>query len=84
MSPWIVLAIGINSVLVLTFVFLALRWRPGATSIALGLQGTSNVIQFGEYLTIGGVQSLLIMALLFVAGPAWSAWWTARHARHVT
>ena len=166
MSPWIVLAIGINSVLVLVFVFLAVRSRPGATAIALGLihlllaaamsvapwrsffdpdyfgfglglfqfekraatlptailfswaassafilasgtrkralwvvaigdllfalnqlagllvqPGTSNVIQFGEYLTISGVQALAIMASLFVLGPAMSAWWTARRAR---
>ena len=43
--------------------------------------GTSNVIQFGEYLTISGLQSIAIMAALFVLGPVWSAWWTARRAR---
>ena len=162
MSPWIVLAIGINSVLLITFVFLAIRSRPGATAIALGLvhlllaaamsvapwrsffdpdyfgfglglfqfekraatlptailfswaassafilangtrgralwvvavgdllfalnqlaslfrPGASNVIQFGEYLTISGLQSIAIMAVLFVLGPAVSAWWAAR------
>ena len=43
--------------------------------------GTSNVIQFGEYLTISGVQALAIMAVLVVLGPAMSAWWSARRAR---
>ena len=40
--------------------------------------GSSNDIQFGEHLTITGVQALLIMAALFVGGPAFSAWWAAR------
>jgi hypothetical protein len=166
MSPWIVLAIGVNTVLVLIFASLAIRSRPGAIAIALGLvhlllaaafsvapwrsifdpgyfgfglglfqferraatlptailfswaacsafilgsgrrdralwlvasgdllfalnqlaslflqPSAANVIQFGEYLTISGMQSLAIMAAFFVVGPAWSAWWTARRAR---
>ena len=49
----------------------------------LGLMqsGSDNVIQFGEYLTIRGLQALLLMGILFVGGPALSAWWTARNAR---
>jgi len=49
----------------------------------LGLTTSSaeNDIQFGEYLTIHGVQALLIMAILFVVGPAISAWWAGTHVR---
>ena len=49
----------------------------------LSQPSTNNVIQFGEYLTIRGLQSLAIMAVLFVLGPVWSAWWTAQRAPSV-
>ena len=37
-------------------------------------------IQFGEHLTISGLQAAIIMAVLFVGGPALSAWWSGRRA----
>jgi hypothetical protein len=43
--------------------------------------GSSNDIQFGEYLTIRGFQALLIMGILLVGGPAFSAWWAGTKAR---
>jgi hypothetical protein len=46
--------------------------------------GTGGNIQFGEHLTIGGLQAALIMAALFVGGPALSAWWTGRRALRPT
>jgi hypothetical protein len=49
--------------------------------IGLVQPGTSNDIQFGEYLTIRGLQALVIMGVLFVGGPAFSAWWTGMRAR---
>jgi hypothetical protein len=48
--------------------------------LSLFQQGDRNDIQFGEHLTIGGLQALLIMAALFVGGPAVSAWWSGRRA----
>ena len=42
--------------------------------------GTGGNIQFGEHLTISGLQAALIMAVLFVGGPALSAWWSGRRA----
>jgi hypothetical protein len=42
--------------------------------------GSGGDIQFGEYLTISGLQSLLLMAVLFVGGPAFSAWWSGKRA----
>jgi hypothetical protein len=50
--------------------------------VSLAREGGGE-IQFGEHLTIGGIQALLIMALLFVGGPSWSAWWAGRRARRV-
>jgi hypothetical protein len=44
-------------------------------------QAGSNDIQLGEHLTIGGFQALAIMAILFVGGPALSAWWAGTRAR---
>jgi len=46
--------------------------------------GSGNAIQFGEHLTISGSQALLIMAVLFVGGPAFSAWWSGRRALQTT
>jgi hypothetical protein len=46
--------------------------------------GSGNAIQFGEYLTITGFQALLIMAVLFVGGPAFSAWWSGKRAIQAT
>ena len=46
--------------------------------------GSGNAIQFGEHLTISGFQALLIMAVLFVGGPAFSAWWSGRRALQAT
>jgi hypothetical protein len=43
--------------------------------------GSSNDIQFGEYLTIRGFQALLFMGILLVGGPAFSAWWAGTKAR---
>ena len=40
-----------------------------------------NDIQFGEYLTIRGLQAAAIMAVIFVAGPAISAWFAGERAR---
>ncbi len=42
--------------------------------------GSGGEIQFGEHLTIGGLQAALIMAALFVGGPAISAWWSGKRA----
>jgi hypothetical protein len=42
--------------------------------------GSGNAIQFGEHLTISGLQALVIMAVLFVGGPAISAWWSGKRA----
>ena len=52
--------------------------------VSLFQSGNDNIIQFGEYLTIRGLQALLIMAILFVGGPAISAWWASVRAREVT
>ncbi len=49
--------------------------------LSLFQSGSRNDIQFGEHLTISGLQALLIMAVLFVGGPAVSAWWSGRRAR---
>jgi hypothetical protein len=46
--------------------------------------GSGSDIQFGEHLTISGFQALLIMAVLFVGGPAFSAWWSGRRALRAT
>jgi hypothetical protein len=46
--------------------------------------GSGNAIQFGEHLTISGLQAMLIMAVLFVGGPAFSAWWSGRRALQAT
>jgi hypothetical protein len=165
MTPWIALALGTNLVYWAVFVYLAVRHRPGASAVALGMMhmllaaafsvapfrsfvdpaypgfglgilhfegrtatlptallllwalgsamilasgargralwvvaigdtlfalnqllslfqpGNRNDIQFGEHLTISGLQALLIMAVLFVGGPAFSAWWSGRRAR---
>jgi hypothetical protein len=48
--------------------------------LSLFQEGSRSDIQFGEHLTIGGLQSLLIMAVLFVGGPAFGAWWSGRRA----
>ena len=42
--------------------------------------GSGSDIQFGEHLTISGFQAVLIMGVLFVGGPALSAWWSGRRA----
>jgi hypothetical protein len=47
----------------------------------LARSGSGSDIQFGEHLTITGFQALLIMAVLFVGGPALGAWWSGRRAR---
>jgi len=47
----------------------------------LARSGGGGAIQFGEHLTISGFQALLIMAVLFVGGPALGAWWSGRQAR---
>ena len=49
--------------------------------LGLTTSGADNDIQFGEYLTIHGLEAVLIMAILFVGGPAISAWWAGVHAR---
>jgi len=46
----------------------------------LARSGGGGDIQLGERLRIGGSQALLIMAVLFVGGPALSAWWSGRRA----
>ena len=46
--------------------------------------GSGNAIQFGEPLTISGFQALVVMAVLFVGGPAFSAWWSGRRALQAT
>jgi len=48
--------------------------------LSLFQPGSRNDIQFGEHLTIGGAQALLIMAVLFVGGPALGAWWSGKRA----
>jgi hypothetical protein len=52
--------------------------------IDLARSGSGGDIQFGEHLTISGFQALLIMAVLFVGGPAVSAWWSGRRALQAT
>ena len=47
----------------------------------LARSGGGGAIQFGEHLTISGFQALLIMAVLFVGGPALGALWSGRRAR---
>jgi hypothetical protein len=42
--------------------------------------GSGGNIQFGEHLTISGLQAAIIMAILFVGGPALSAWWSGKRA----
>jgi hypothetical protein len=42
--------------------------------------GSGGNIQFGEHLTISGLQAAVIMAILFVGGPALSAWWSGKRA----
>ena len=46
----------------------------------LARSGGGGQIQFGEHFTISGVVALAIMAILFVGGPALSAWWSGRRA----
>ena len=52
--------------------------------LSLFQPGNRNDIQFGEHLTISGLQALLLMAVLFVGGPAFSAWWSGKRARRAT
>jgi hypothetical protein len=42
--------------------------------------GAGSDIQFGEHLTISGLQAAVIMAILFVGGPAFGAWWSGKRA----
>src|SRR5262245_7065160 len=51
--------------------------------VSLAREGGGE-IQFGEHLTIGGVQALPLMAVLFVGGPTLSAWWAGNRARRAT
>jgi hypothetical protein len=51
--------------------------------VSLAREGGGQ-IEFGEHLTIGGVQALLLMAILFVGGPMLSAWWAGNRARRAT
>ena len=46
----------------------------------LARSGGGGNIQFGEHFTISGTVALAIMAILFVGGPALSAWWSGRRA----
>ena len=52
--------------------------------VDLARSGSGGDIQFGEHLTISGFQALVIMAVLFVGGPAVSAWWSGRRALRAT
>jgi hypothetical protein len=52
--------------------------------LSLFQPGNRNDIQFGEHLTISGLQALVIMGILFVGGPAFSAWWSGRRAIQAT
>jgi hypothetical protein len=165
MTPWLAIALGTNLLYWTVFVYLAVRHRPGAGAVALGIMhmllaaavsvapfrsfvdpsypgfrlgllhfehraatlpsallllwaltsafllasgsygrrlwivaagdalfavnqlgdlarsGGDGDIQLGEHLTISGFQALLIMGILFVGGPAVSAWWSGRRAR---
>lgn len=46
----------------------------------LARSGGGGNIQFGEHFTISGAVALAIMGVLFVGGPALSAWWSGRRA----
>jgi hypothetical protein len=46
----------------------------------LARSGGGGDIQFGEHFTISGFVALLIMGVLFVGGPALSAFWSGRRA----
>ena len=46
----------------------------------LARSGGGGQIQFGEHFTISGAMALAIMGILFVGGPALSAWWSGRQA----
>ena len=64
-------------------------WLVVATDVAFAINqllgilvgGSDNDIQIGEYVTVRGLLAIVIMAAIFVAGPAMSAWWAAARAR---
>ena len=52
-------------------------------AVSMVLNPSAGTIQLGEFLTISGVASLALMALLFVVGPLSSGAWALRRARVV-
>jgi hypothetical protein len=50
-------------------------------ALSMALHPSTGTIQLGEFLTISGVVSLAIMALLFLVGPLSSGTWAWRRAR---